>query len=94
MTYAYSYPGSHPDPVAPTWWVESILDYETAVILSHKIFLGINAYECRSGNPKGTAVGLAPVDKVNKKYHAIEHFDAVNVAPYSTYQSNGKEFDR
>ncbi len=81
MTYDYSYPGSHPGPVAPTWWVKSILDYETAVIPSDKIFLGINAYRYTSGNSKGTAVGLARVDKVNKKYHAIEHFDAVNDTP-------------
>jgi spore germination protein len=92
MTYDYSYPGSHPGAVAPTWWVKSVLDYETAVIPRDKIFLGINAYGYTWGNSKGTAVGLVNVDKVNKKYHATEHFDTVNDAPYSTYQSNNKDY--
>jgi spore germination protein YaaH len=92
MTYDYSYPGGKPGAVAPTWWVKSVLDYETTVIPRQKILLGINAYGYAWANSRGAAVALKNIEKVKEKYHATDHFDGLADAPFLTYTKEHKDY--
>jgi spore germination protein YaaH len=92
MTYDYSYPGGNPGAVAPTWWVKSVLDYETTVIPRQKILLGINAYGYAWSNSHGAAVALKYVEQVKEKYHAIGHYDGQADAPFLTYSKDHKDY--
>jgi spore germination protein len=78
--------------VAPTWWVKSVLDYETIVIPRQKILLGINAYGYAWANSRGAAVALKNIEKVKEKYHATDHFDGLADAPFLTYTKEHKDY--
>jgi spore germination protein YaaH len=45
MAYDYNSTGSRtPGPVAPIWWVESVLEYATSRIPAEKVYLGVPFY--------------------------------------------------
>lgn len=58
MTYDYGWSGGPVNPVAPFWWVDSVLAHATTLVPSGKIWLGIPSYgyDWREGAVKATAL--------------------------------------
>ncbi|KKB33421.1 glycosyl hydrolase family 18 protein [Bacillus thermotolerans] len=44
MTIDYGYAAGPPDPIAPIWWVEEVLNYATSQISSRKLMMAMSLY--------------------------------------------------
>ena len=44
MAYDWHWAFSAPGPIAPTWWVDDVLDYATSVVPPEKLALGVGLY--------------------------------------------------
>jgi spore germination protein YaaH len=44
MTYAYHWGTSDPGPIAPLWWMESVVGFATSAVPPSKVYVGLHFY--------------------------------------------------
>ncbi len=99
MTYDYGWKGSKKaNPVAPLWWVDSIIGYAVSRVPAAKIWVGVPTYgyDWPAGRT-GSAVSFAQAQELQRTHRAprrwrttVSPADGRPVhAPYFTYRRDG-----
>jgi spore germination protein len=87
MAYDYSWVGSPPGPVAPTDWVEQVLDYALSQVPPNKVMLGLAGYGYDWVGSRGTSLTATEAVALAKAQHVKVH--RTGGQPWFTYTSAG-----
>ncbi|MEH7178154.1 glycosyl hydrolase family 18 protein [Neobacillus vireti] len=93
MTIDYGYPGGPPDPIAPIWWIEEVVQYALANINPRKlqIALPLYGYDKVVGTSTTHAMSvLAAQNQAIRTGSPIE-FDQRSMSPWYRHWSTGLE---
>lgn len=86
MAYDYHYKTSAAGPVAPLWWVTSVVDYSKSVIPADKLLLGLPTYGYDWGDGlTGNTVTASRLLSLKSQYQLTAYFDHASMSPYYTY---------
>lgn len=75
MTYDYHWRGSNPGPVAPAYWVNSVVEYARSVVEPSKVLLGVHfyGYDWPPGG-NATARPWSVIDQLSRETGATVNF--------------------
>lgn len=75
MTYDYHWRGSNPGPVAPAYWVNSVVEYARSVVDPSKVLLGVHfyGYDWPPGG-NATARPWSVIDQLSRETGATVNF--------------------
>ncbi|GAB6158856.1 hypothetical protein JCM39194_20560 [Desulfotomaculum varum] len=85
MTYDEHWFGGQPGPIASLPWVQSVLNYATGQIPSHKIILGLAAYGYDWSASKNRSVKWGDINQLVQETGAVIRWDNVSCSPYLYY---------
>jgi spore germination protein YaaH len=93
MAYDYSYPGSHPGPIAPSAWVGQVLKLATALVPRDRIVLGVPTYGYDWEPDSAGVPVLWPDVQATLREHPVEpHWDGRSSSPWLRYTDDqGRE---
>ncbi|SDJ84121.1 glycosyl hydrolase family 18 protein [Sediminibacillus albus] len=97
LTYDYGYTTGPPDPVAPIWWVEQVLEYAANLIPNNKLMIAIPLYgynwntsaEADSTTP-ARAIPVLQAQQLAQHNRSVIYYDQQAQSPYYTYTINGQ----
>lgn len=92
MTMDYGYPTGPPNPVAPLWWVEEVIQYSITQIDPKKlqIALPLYGYDWRTADNLTRSFSMQAIQNLALSRGAVIQFDAYAASPWFRYW-NGEE---
>ena len=93
MTIDYGYPGGPPDPIAPIWWMEEVVQYALTNINPRKLQIAIPLYGYDKVVGTNTTHAMSVVSAQNQAIatgSTIE-FDQRSMSPWYRHWSSGLE---
>jgi spore germination protein len=87
MTIDYGYPTGPPNPVAPLWWVEQVIQYSISLIAPAKlqISLAMYGYDWRIIDNKTTAMSNLDAQRLAIKQKVSIKYDVLAAEPWYKY---------
>ncbi|WP_419887073.1 glycosyl hydrolase family 18 protein [Neobacillus niacini] len=93
MTIDFGYPGGPPDPIAPIWWMEEVVQYALTQINPHKLQIAIPLYGYDKVVGTNTTRAMSVVAAQNQAIAtgSIIEFDQRSMSPWYRHWSAGVE---
>ncbi len=84
MTMDYGYPGGPPDPVAPLWWMEQVVQYSVSLINPRKLQIAFPLYGYEWKLPETITTSLSANAAQNRAISlgTIIQYDSIASAPH------------
>jgi spore germination protein len=93
MAYDWHWAFSAPGPIAPTWWVDDVLDYATSVVPPEKLALGVGLYGYDWSGGQARDIRWREADQLATAPGATPGRDPVSGAPYLRYRADGVDHE-
>ncbi len=89
MTMDYGYPTGPPNPIAPLWWMEQVVQYSVGLIDPRKmqIALPLYGYDWKVPENITTALSANAAQNLAISVGAEINYDILAASPYFSYQS-------
>jgi spore germination protein len=90
LTYDYGYSIGPPDPIAPSWWIQQVLDYTLLLVSKAKVMMAIPLYAYDWIVPDlptvdATALSVNEAQNLALSHSSLIHYDLRNESPYFSY---------
>jgi spore germination protein YaaH len=93
MAYDWHWAFSAPGPIAPTWWVDDVLDYATSVVPAEKLALGVGLYGYDWSGGQGRDIRWHEASRLAAAPGATPGRDSDSDAPYLRYRADGVDHE-